>query len=229
MSEHAPAWHSDDLGGIAPRIMGELQEAKVIRGRPLIAVDADEVLVHFASHFAEYCEARGNNFALTEYSLDTALRGPDGEALTRDQIMPLIWGFIDEQTRWQRAIQGAAAALASLARDAQIVVLTNAPFKVRDQRIANLADHGMAFPVVMNEGGKGRALHWLQDQADAPVVFVDDSPKQIASAAQHAPDVTRLHLVGCDMLKPIVAKSDDATLHPQDWAEAETAIRDHLS
>ena len=229
MSKEAPAWHSDDLGDIAPRIMGELRDAGIIRGRPLIAVDADEVLVHFASHFAEYCEERGNSFALTEYSLDTALRGPDGEALTRDQIMPLIWGFIDEQTRWQRAIQGASAALASLAKDAQIVVLTNAPFKVRAQRVANLAEHGMAFPVVMNEGGKGRALSWLQEQADAPVMFVDDSPKQIASAAKHAPGVIRLHLVGCEMLKPIVAKSDDATLHPHDWTEAEAAIRDLLS
>lgn len=228
MSKQGPAWHSEDLGEIDPRIMGELQEAKVIRGRPLIAVDADEVLVHFASHFAEYCEERGNSFALSEYSLDTALRGPDGEALTRDQIMPLIWGFIDEQTRWQRAIQGAASALASLTDRAQIVVLTNAPFKVRNQRVANLSDHGMAYPVVMNEGGKGRALAWLQEQADAPVIFIDDSPKQIASAAKHAPDVTRLHLVGCEMLKPIVSKSDDATHHPHDWTEAEATIRDHL-
>jgi hypothetical protein len=228
MSDKAPAWHSEDLGEIAPRILGELQEAKIIRGRPVVAVDADEVLVHFASHFAEYCKDRGNQFSLTEYSLDSALRGPDGEALTREQILPLIWGFIDEQTRWQRAIQGAASAMASLGKDAQVVVLTNAPFKVRDQRIANLADHGISFPVVMNEGGKGRALHWLQDQADAPVAFVDDSPKQIASAAKHAPDVARFHLVGCEMLKPIVAKSDDATHHPHDWAEAEAEIRDHL-
>ncbi len=225
----APVWHSEDLGEIAPRILEELQEAKIIRGRPLIAVDADEVLVHFASHFAEYCEERGNSFALTEYSLDSALRGPDGEALTREQILPLIWGFIDEQTRWQRAIQGAAAGLASLASDFQVVVLTNAPFKVRDQRIENLHEHGMRYPVVMNEGGKGRALQWLQDQADAPVAFVDDSPKQIASAAKHAPDVARFHLVGCEMLKPIVAKSDDATHHPHDWAEAEEAIRAHLA
>ncbi len=225
----APVWHSEDLGEIAPRILEELQEAKIIRGRPLIAVDADEVLVHFASHFAEYCQERGNSFALTEYSLDSALRGPDGEALTREQILPLIWGFIDEQTRWQRAIQGAAAGLASLASDFQIVVLTNAPFKVRDQRIENLREHGMRFPVVMNEGGKGRALQWLQDQADAPVAFVDDSPKQIASAAKHAPDVARFHLVGCEMLKPIVAKSDDATHHPHDWTEAEEAIRAHLA
>ncbi len=225
----APAWHSEDLGSIVPRVLEELQEAKIVRGRPLIAVDADEVLVHFASHFAEYCEERGNSFALTEYSLDSALRGPDGEALTREQILPLIWGFIDEQTRWQRAIQGAAAGLASLASDFQVVVLTNAPFKVRDQRIENLHEHGMRYPVVMNEGGKGRALQWLQDQADAPVAFVDDSPKQIASAAKHAPDVARFHLVGCEMLKPIVAKSDDATHHPHDWAEAEEAIRAHLA
>ena len=220
-----PAWSSDDLDEIVPRVMGELEEAAIQPGKPVLAVDADEVLVHFASHFAEYCQERGNTFKLVDYNLNNALRGPNGEVLTRDQIMPLIWSFIEEQTRWQRQIAGAAAALTSLAKDAQIVVLTNAPFQVRQERIANLADHGIPFPVVMNEGGKGRALKWIQAQADAPVAFVDDSPAQIRSAAKHAADIGRFHFVGCDMLKPIVAKEDEANHHPNDWAEAEEEIR----
>ena len=72
--------------------------------------------------------------------------------------------------------------------------------------------------------GEGMIVRTVQ-----PVIFVDDSPKQIASAAKHAPEVARLHLIGCEMIKPIVGKSDDATHHPHDWSEAEATIRDYLA
>ncbi|MEM7270416.1 MAG: HAD family hydrolase [Pseudomonadota bacterium] len=223
------AWHSGDMEDIPVRVLEELEACDIRPGRPLIAVDADEVLVHFAEDFAAYCTARGNTFSLTEYSLDTALRGPDGKPLTRDQIMPLIHGFIDAETHRQRMIEGAAAALERLTDIAQIVVLTNAPHKVRDQRVQNLAGHGMPFPVVMNEGGKGRPLAWMAERAQAPLAFVDDSPAQHGSAAKYAPGVARLQLIGSTMLKPIIGKSDAAQAHPDGWIEAEAAIRSVLA
>ncbi|MEM7523874.1 MAG: HAD family hydrolase [Pseudomonadota bacterium] len=224
----AEAWSTDDPTSLNERVLAELEEAAIAPGRPVIAVDADEVLVHFAEHFGEYCVARGNTFSLTEYRLDTALRGPDGAPLTREEIGPLIWGFIDEQTRWQRAVPGAAAALERLTEVAQIVVLTNAPAKMRADRMANLADLDIPYPVVMNEGGKGRALAWMASRAEAPVVFVDDSAAQHASAAKHAADVTRVHFVGSAMLKPIIGRVDVAHHHPDDWRDAEAAIRSTL-
>jgi hypothetical protein len=220
-----PNWFAEDLEHIPPRVMAELEAARIEPGRPLIAVDADEVLVHFAEHFGDYVGERGIRFQLTEYRLATALRDANGQPLEREKIMPLIWGFIREQTRWQRMIDGAADALSRLAGDSQIVVLTNAPAEMRNDRIANLADHGMPYPVVMNEGGKGRALRWMANRAAAPVVFVDDSVEQLGSAAKHAPDIRRLHLVGSAMLKPIIGRADTADAHPHDWAEAETMIR----
>lgn len=225
----AQAWSTDDIGPLNDRVVAELEEAAVTSGRPLIAVDADEVLVHFAEHFRDYCVERGNSFELVEYRLDTALRGPDGQPLTREEIGPLIWGFIEEQTRWQRPILGAAEALASLSEVAQIVVLTNAPAKMRDDRIANLADLGMRYPVVMNEGGKGRALDWLSKRAAAPLAFIDDSAAQHGSAAKHAPQAMRFHLVGSEMLKPIIGEVDVAQAAPADWTEAEAMIRSALA
>jgi len=142
--------------------------------------------------------------------------------------MPLVWGFIREQTRWQRQIEGAADALSGLAGDSQIIVLTNAPAEMREDRIANLADHGIPYPVVMNEGGKGRALRWMANRAKAPVIFVDDSVEQLASAEKHAPQVMRLHLVGSAMLKPIIGRADAAQAHPHDWDEATALIRQGL-
>lgn len=223
-----PNWFAADLDAIPRRVLFELEAAKVAPGRPLIAVDADEVLVHFAEHFGEWIGARGYRFELTEYRLASALSGPGGEPLEPEEIRGLIWGFIDDETERQPMVAGAAAALASLARDAHVVVLTNAPSKVRAARIANLLGHGMDYPVVMNEGGKGRALRWLAARAEAPVFFVDDSAEQLGSAAKHAPDIARLHLVGSEMLKPIIGRAEAATAHPGDWREAEDLIRDVL-
>ncbi len=223
-----PNWFAEDMDHIPKRVLSELEAAGVVPGRPVLAVDADEVLVHFAEHFGEYVGDRGLLFELTEYRLGSALKTADGIPLPREQIMPLIWGFIREQTRWQRMIEGAADALSGLADHSQIVVLTNAPAEMRDDRIANLADHGIPYPVVMNEGGKGRALRWLALRAEAPVVFVDDSIEQIGSAAKHAPQVMRLHLVGSAMLKPIIGRADAAQGHPHDWAEATKLIQGAL-
>lgn len=225
----AEAWTTDDFDALPERVLGELEAANVEPGRPLIAVDADEVLVHFAHYFKVHCETKGLRFDLTEYRLDTALRHADGTPLTRDEITPLIWEFIELKTRSQPAIDGAAAALRRLEEVAQIVVLTNAPAKVREDRIANLADLGMPWPVVMNEGGKGRALTWLSTRAAAPVAFIDDSVAQHGSAAKHAPQVLRFHMVVPELLKPIIGKTEGAAARSENWEHAEPLIRRALA
>ncbi|WP_340107197.1 hypothetical protein [Pikeienuella sp. HZG-20] len=229
MTEKRPNWFAADLDEIPPRVLAELESARVEPGRPLIAVDADEVLVHFAEHFGEWLAARGYAFRLTEYKLDTAIRDRDGAPLDRDQIFPLVWSFIEGETRRQREIEGAAAALSRLSDVAQIVVLTNAPAQVRADRVFNLADLGMEYPVVMNEGGKGRALRWLAERAAAPTAFIDDNANQLGSVARHAVGATRLHLVGSALLRPIVGPAETADLHPRDWTEAEALIRNALA
>ena len=52
----------------------QIEAAGLAPGRPLLAVDADEVLVHFAPHLARWLEGLGWRLALTEYRLDGAIR-----------------------------------------------------------------------------------------------------------------------------------------------------------
>jgi len=211
------------------RLSRELDAAGVRPGAPLLVVDADEVLVHFADDFRTWVERRGVRFELKEYSLDSALRDADGAPLSRERIEPLIWGFIEEETHRQRAIEGAADALSELSREAQVVVLTNAPASARAARIENLRAHGMDYPVVINEGGKGPALDWLRRRAAAPVAFVDDSPRQLRSAAEHGGDLARLHFVGSEIVRRVVPPSDDAHHHPADWTECAALVRGALA
>lgn len=224
-----PNWSAREMDMIPERVLSELEATRIERGRPLVVVDADEVLVHFAEHFARWLEARKYRFQLVEYKLNSAISRENGEVLTRDEVFPLIWGFVTGETRHQPEISGASAALARLSELAQVVVLTNAPPEVTTDRIANLASHGINYPVVMNEGGKGRALRWLAEMADAPTVFVDDSIEQLNSAARRTEGLTLLHLVGPEMLKPVVGPAEAAHHHPQDWNEAEALIREAIA
>lgn len=199
-------------------LSAQIDAAGLLRGRPLLAVDADEVLVHFAPHFARYLEGRGWRLALTEYRLDGAIRHHrTGETAGKDQGRALIAEFFATETHRQEALEGAAEGLSHLARAAQIVILTNVPGAQRDARAGNLAGHGMRYPVIANEGGKGPALAELSRRIAAPTVFVDDSPGQILSAHRHAPHVRRVHFTGQDYLRAVMPEVAEADHVAPDW------------
>ncbi|MGB0498851.1 MAG: hypothetical protein ACPGID_10975, partial [Rubricella sp.] len=102
---------------------------------------------------------------------------------------------------------------------------TNLPHAARSARIDNLAEHGIAWPVVTNSGGKGPAIAALAARAEAPVVFIDDSPSQIRSAKAHAPAVTPVHFVGCDFARSVIPAAEGVGEGLRDWDAAADAIR----
>mgnify|MGYP001545550120 FL=1 len=50
----------------------------------------------------------------------------------------------------------------------------------------------------------------------------------LASAAEAAPDVYRIHLIGDERLKPLLPPSPHAHLRAEDWREARDFIRARL-
>ncbi len=206
---------------IADATRDQLDGLALQRGRPLLVLDADEVLVYFLRHFRTYLDGRGWDLDLTTYRLDAALkhRG-DGRTATREEGLAFIDAFFAEETSRQEPIPGAAEAVARLSGRAQVVVLTNLPHHARETRIRNLAAHGLSHPVVSNRGGKGPALARLAGRVAAPVIFVDDSKAQIDSAAEHAPAVRRLQLIGCDYAAPALPRSAMAEETAFSWNAA---------
>lgn len=186
--------------------------------RPLLAVDVDEVIVGLAGHLGEYAAENGFALRLTEYKLNGALWRADGSEASGEEFRTLFRGFFETQTRHQRVYPGAAEALRTLSARAQVVIVTNVPFHAREDRIANLAGHGIDYPLIANTGPKGPALRWLDDRAGR-MAFIDDSPSQLSSAAADAPDVTRIHFVGDDMLRGHLADVAAAQHKARDWAD----------
>lgn len=199
--------------------------AKLTNDRPVLVVDADEVLLRFVEHLEHFFQQQGfelrlKSFQLTGNIYDTATNQVASPKVVKD----LIAAFFDQRVDTVPAVDGAADALRSLSRHYQIAVLTNVPHHCRDRRERALHDLGFEYPVISNAGEKGPAVHMLQSAARQPGVFVDDLPPQIASVASHAPSVHRIHFVADPRLAQMIDKAPDAHVRIDDW----DLLRHHL-
>jgi hypothetical protein len=217
-------------GGIPPQTLAQLESLDILRGRPLVAVDVDDCLAVFVDHLCRHIGTLGYEMRLERYELEGSMfRVGSDEALPFEDCIALINGFFERECARQEAVPGGAEALRSLSADAQIVILTNVPAFAGEARRRNLAGLGIPWPVVVNTGGKGRAMAWLAAAADAPTAFVDDSVRQIESVAKHAPDVVRLHFAGAEFIRRLFPECAAATRQVRDWAEAERVLRAELN
>ncbi|MCL5775762.1 hypothetical protein M1105_01955 [Limibaculum sp. FT325] len=211
--------------GIDPQTLEELGALDIRRGQPLVALDCDEVLVEFSGHLARWLVPLGYEMRLRAYRLEGSIfRAGEDVPLPFDDCLDLIDRFFTEEAHRQAALPGAVEAARALGESAQVVVLTNVPRHAREDRLANLARIGVEAPLVVNSGGKGRALAWLSRKAAAPVVFVDDSTLQLASAAKHAPEVGRVYFTGSPYIRGVMPDCPEAHLTAPGWDEALAGI-----
>lgn len=217
------------LSSLNDLVRPQIEALHLERGRPLLVVDADEVLVYFLRDFKHFVRQHGWELRLTEYSLESALHHLErAEIGGRDVALNLIDLFFAQHTHKMEAISGAANALDTISVDAQVIVLSNLPDHAKAARIANLRGHGISYPVLSNTGGKGRVLRYLAAQVDAPVAFVDDSPSQVESARKHAPMVATYHFVGCDEARAVIPAPADTPYVAENWAALTPYLRDTL-
>lgn len=211
--------------GLGPETLAELRAAGVAAGRPLIALDMDDTLVHFVGHMSEWMTGRGFEMRLTSYQLEGSMfkRGSD-RPLPFEDCIQIINDFFAAETERQREIDGAVQAVADLAQTAQIVILTNVPRHAAVARQVNLDTLGLDHPLVINSGGKGRAMAWLAARAGGPVALVDDSTTQLESVAKHAPGVVRIHFAGTEHIARLYPSCAAADEQVHDWAECQAAL-----
>jgi hypothetical protein len=173
--------------------------------RPLVVTDCDEVLLHMVAHFRDYLgEEHGVDFRIEGGSFARAMRyQASGEALPDEEMWRLLNLFFDTEMHRQRPIAGAVEAVARLAEDADVVVLTNLLDHRAETRAAQLAAHGIAARVITNQGPKGPALRKLVDEfRPSRVAFIDDIAKHHESAGELVPHAVRLHFCGEPLIAP---------------------------
>ncbi len=151
----------------------------------------------------------------------------DGTLVDREAVWPMLQEFFDGQMYRQGAIDGAVAALNSLADHADIVILTNLMDNRREARAEQLRAVGIDFPVYTNQGGKGEALKEIVSHHQPQItVFVDDLGHQHGSVAKHVPEVWRLQMVGEPILAKHVKTNPAAHARIDLWGEALPWIMD---
>jgi hypothetical protein len=198
-------------------------------GRPLLIVDADEVVLRFVEGLDQFLRARGLYLDLTTYRLHGNVKRLDDNTPVLDvEVTALLDEFRAELDSLD-PVAGAAEALNALKPRLDIVMLTNIVPEQAGARLRNLARHGLDLPIVSNSGMKGPAVKALAAQAGRPAFFVDDIPQHLASAAESVPDVYRIHLVGDDRLKPLMMAAEKAHLRAEGWREAQAFIENKLS
>ena len=190
--------------------------------KPLLITDCDEVLLHMVRHFGVWLgEAHDIDFEVGGGDFATSMKHRDGETLDREAMWGLLDGFFPAEMARQTLVPHAREALADIARNADIVVLTNLHDHCRTARIEQLTTHGIVHRVECNQGGKGTPVARLVAEYGDPVtVFVDDLPVHHESVAKHAPQVHRLHMVSEPALAPNVPKAPHAHARIDDWRDA---------
>jgi hypothetical protein len=199
--------------------------------RPLLISDCDDVLLHFAPHFAEWvAEAHGFSFSLDVPSFAGALRDARGEEVSRERAWELLDAFFDREMHRQQLVAGALDALRTIGAAADIVILTNIGDQYRANRIAQLERFDIRHRVLCNQGGKGRpVVELIGEMRPSATVFVDDLPVHHESVAKHAPGVWRLHMISEPRIAMITPPAPHAHARIDAWTEALPWILDRLN
>lgn len=194
--------------------------------RPLVITDCDEVLLHMVRHFRDWLgEEQGIDFALVGNPFVQSMTRRDSrELVDQDEVFRLLDSFFQTEMHRQTAIEGAVAAMAELAREADVVVLTNLQDHFNEARTQQLADHGITARVFTNQGPKGAALQRIVEElAPSRAVFIDDLAHHHHSVAEVQPDVARLHFCGEPAIAahvPCAHEAGHADARIDNWAEA---------
>lgn len=204
----------------------QLATLSLTRGKPLVIVDADEVLFYFMRGLERFLESRNLYFDWASYALHGNIRQRQDDTPVAAEILhPLLQRFFAEATEDLDPVDGASQALAELNQMAQVVVLSNVPMPARGARIRALARHGMAYPLIANTGPKGPAVAFLLKQAMAPAVFIDDIPHNHKSVAEMAPAAHRLHYIADARLAALLGPAPECHHRAETWPDMLVHIR----
>lgn len=193
--------------------------------RPLLVLDVDDVVLDFIRPFPRYLEANGYVLRLETFRLHGNIYHRDsGEPAEQERVSALISDFFQAQAEWQTVTIGAAEALAALASDVEIVLLTAMQHRHRAVRRAHLDALGLDYPLLTTEMAKGPAILSLRGDTGRPVAFVDDQLRNLVSAAESVPDVHLFHLMADNSLRAFLPLPPDGIRTVEDWQEAKPLI-----
>lgn len=209
-----------------PSTLAQIAALDLDPARPLVVCDVDEVTVEFLKGFEAWLDEHDLWLDAGSFALNgNVKRRLTHEPVPHADVGALLDGFFANRARHLEAVAGAAETLAALAAAADIVMLTNIPEAYRDDRIANLAGHGIPYPVVANAGPKGPAVTELAKRHTAPVAFIDDIPSYLASVRDHRPETRLVHFMQDRRFARHAGPLDYVHVTAATWADLHPRLR----
>jgi len=197
--------------------------------KPLLIVDADEVILRFADGFDRFLAERELFLDLTTYRLHGNVKRKDDGSRILDVECTALLDEFRADLDWLDAVEDAVDVLHGLAPQMNIVVLSNVSETQAPARLRNFEKLGLPFPLISNSGPKGPFVAALAARVKGPTFFIDDIPMHHASVAEGTPDVLRIHLIGDERLKPLLPVTPHAHLRAESWRDADAFIRARLA
>ncbi len=189
--------------------------------RPLLVLDVDDVVLEFLRPFMTFLDGQDYELALKTFKLNGNIRHrATGELASNETVATMVASFFDAQAEWQTLAEGAAPAIARMADEAEIVMLTAMPHRFRAARRVHLDALGLPYPLVTTETAKGPGAETIarrqrqagrlrrRHSAQSPICARDRarrtrfSPDVDAGIAQHLAGLAGgrscgRHLAGC--------------------------------
>jgi hypothetical protein len=179
--------------------------------------------------FERFVAAHGVEMRITRFALFESLyRIGEREPLDLAVGRRLFDAFFETGAEDIDVAAGAAEALARMASDTTIVILTNAPAGSREARARWLIKHAFPYPLIVNRGLKGPPVAALASRTRGPVAFVDDLLPHLDSAAADAPRVRGFQTVADERLRPLAPAAPDRHPRHDDWPTLGAAIAGSL-
>ena len=185
-------------------------------------LDVDEVLLEFVSPFIGFLGSRALKFDTQSFRLhgniSEAATGARGRQSTASRRCSTNSSGCRPTGRSPQ--HGAAEAIAGLAENAEIVMLTAMPHKHRAIRRAHLDALGFPYPLLTTETAKGPAIRQLRGEHPRPVAFVDDIPHNLVSVRATVGDAHLFHLMAHAGMRALLPPLPDGIITTNGWADA---------
>jgi hypothetical protein len=203
----------------------DISDLRLDPARPLLLVDVDEVLAMFIHGFERYLAGHGLEMRLNRFAIFQNIFRPGEEThLDIAEGQKLFNLFFEKDVEDIEPAPGAREALAALARDASVVILTNAPPQAREPRARWLVRHGFDYPFVINAGPKGPAVAAISAMTTGKAAFIDDLLPNLDSVAQAAPAVATFQMVADRRLRPLAFTAPERHPRFDDWPDLAPAL-----
>jgi len=140
----------------------------------------------------------------------------------------LLPEFFLKETKKLEPVIDAENCLKILSKKAQIIILTNIPFKDKKSRVHALKKYNMNYPVITNSGLKGPVVSEICKGMKAPVFFIDDLGQNLESVKKEYKKAICIHFLQDIRLQKLMMTPNNIKHRLTNWLEVKKLINKEI-